>query len=169
MQLLCNVIKNSSIIKEGNKPIVTEFQNISEMQQKELGETNAKTFIDSYENLARTMLEDARKQRDEILSTAYSEAERISKEAYEKAYQEGCEKGHSDAFEKAYEDGYRSNIDRALQEAEIIKSNADNILRTCIEEKERYIREKEMEIKDLIINSVESILKREVKDKDCIK
>lgn len=168
MQLLCNVIKNSSIIKEGNKPIVTEFQNISEIQQKELGEVNAKTFIDSYENLARTMLEDARKQRDGILSTAYSDAERISKEAYEKAYQEGCEKGYSDAFEKSYQDGYRNHMDRAIQEAEIIKNNADNILKTCIEEKERYIREKEMEIKDLIINSVESILKREVKDKDSL-
>lgn len=170
MQSSCNVIKQSSVIKDGNKPIVTEFQKMSEVQQKELGETNAKIFIESYENLARTMVEDARRQREQILSSAYAEAERISKEAYENAYQqgynEGNQNGYNDGFNKAYEEGYKSNLDKALQEAELIKNNADNILKTSIEEKERYIKEKEMEIKDLIINSVESILKKEVKEQD---
>lgn len=166
MQSSCNVIKNSSVIKDGNKPIVTEFQRLSEAQQKELNETNAKIFIDSYENLAKTMIENARKQRDEILSTAYLEAEKISKEAYEKAYQEGSQNGYNDGFSKAYEEGYKNNLDRALQEAEVIKNNADNILKASIEEKERYFKEKENEIKELIINSVEIILKREVRDAD---
>jgi hypothetical protein len=172
MQSSCNVIKNSSVIKDGNRQIVTEFQKINEVQQKELNElnelneTNAKLFIDSYENLAKTMIENAGKQREGILSAAYSEAEKLSKEAYEKAYQEGSQNGYNDGFNKAYEEGYKSNLDKALQEAEIIKNNADNVLKTCIEEKERYFKEKENEIKDLIINSVESILKREVRDAD---
>lgn len=166
MQSLCNVIKKSSVIKDGNKPIVTEFQKTISVEEKELSENNAKMFIDSYENLARTMIESARKQREDILSSAYAEAEKASKEAYERAYQEGSQNGYNDGFNKAYEDGYKSNLDRALQEAEIIKNNADNVLKTCIEEKERYFKEKENEIKDLVINCVESILKREVKDKD---
>lgn len=170
MQSSYRVIKNSSVVKEGNKSIVTSFEGKYEIQQKELGEVNARTFIDSYENLARTMVDDARKQRDSILSQAYAEAERIEKEAYENAYQrgysEGSENGYNDGFNKAYEEGYKTNVHRAMQEEEFIKGNADNILKTCIAEKERYIVEKEKEIKDLIINTVESILKREVKDKD---
>ena len=170
MQSLCNVIKKSSVIKDGNKPIVTEFQKTItiDVEQKELSENNAKMFIDSYENLARTMVESARKEREEILSTAYAEAERVSKEAYERAYQEGSQNGYNDGFNKAYEEGYKNNLDRALQEAEIIKNNADNILKTSIEEKEKYVREKENELKDLIVNCVESILKKEVKDKDSL-
>lgn len=170
MQSLCNVIKSSSVIKEGNKQIITEFAQIRELQQKELqkeqNETNSKLFIDSYENLAKTMIENARRQREEILSAAYSEADRISKEAYEKAYQEGSQNGYNDGFNKAYEEGYKSNLDKALKEGEIIKNNADNVLKSAIDEKERYLKEKENQIKDLIINCVESILKKEVKEKD---
>ncbi|EFG88174.1 hypothetical protein CLCAR_2167 [Clostridium carboxidivorans P7] len=46
----------------------------------------------------------------------------------------------------------------------MIKDNADNILRTCKEEKEIYLKEKEQEIRNLIVNCVEAVLKREVKD-----
>ncbi|KZL94138.1 hypothetical protein [Clostridium magnum] len=167
MQSSYNIIKNSSVVKEGNKQIVTEFEQIKEDKQKELQkEINAKSFIDSYENLAKTMIEDARKQREQILSSAYSEAERLSKEAYERAYQEGNQNGYNDGFNKAYEEGYKINLDKALQEGQIIRNNADSVLRSAVEEKERYLKEKENEIKDLIINCVESILKKEVKEKD---
>ncbi|MCT8976109.1 flagellar assembly protein FliH [Clostridium sp. CX1] len=170
MQSSYRVIKNSSVVKEGKKSIITDFETKTEVQQKELGEVNARTFIDSYENLARTMVEDARKQRDAILSAAYAEAEKIEEEAYasayERGYSEGSEKGYNDGFNKAYQEGYQANIDKAIQEGDSIKFNADNVLRACIAEKEKYITDKEKEIKELIINCVESILKREIKDND---
>jgi len=170
MQSSCNIIKNSSVVKDGNKQIVTEFEHIKETQQKELqkeqNEINAKLFIDSYENLAKTMIEDARRQREEILSAAFQEADRISKEAYEKAYQEGNQNGYNDGFNKAYEEGYKSNLDKALREGEIIRNNADNVLKSAVEQKDTYLKEKENQIKDLIINCVENILKKEVKEKD---
>lgn len=170
MQLSYRVIKNSSIVKEGNKTIITDFKTKFETQtetkQKELGEINAKNFIDSYENLAKTLIEDARRQREAILSAAYAEAEKIEKEAFEKGYREGNEKGYNDGFNKAYQEGYQANVDKAMQEGDIIKKNADNILRTCIAEKEKYIVDKENEIKNLIINCIEDILKREVKEVD---
>lgn len=168
MQSSYRVIKNDSVNKEGTKEIVTEFSNKQEIQQKELGETNARMFIDSYENLARTMIEDARKRRDKILSDAFAEAEKIEEEAYktayEKGYKEAMEKGYDDGFNKAYEEGYQKNLDKAMAEGEAIKINADEILRTALAEKERYLNEKEKEIKELIINSVETILKHEIRD-----
>ncbi|MDW8799661.1 flagellar assembly protein FliH [Clostridium sp. A1-XYC3] len=170
MQSSYRVIKSFSVVEEGKKSIVTDFETKTETKQKELGETNARTFIDSYENLARTMVEDARKQRDSILSTAYAEAERIEEEAYknayEKGYEEGSEKGYNDGFNKAYQDGYQANVDKAMQEGESIKNNADNVLKVCIAEKEKYIVDKEKEIKELIVNCVESILRREIKYKE---
>lgn len=172
MQSSYRIIKSSSVISNKPKEIVTEFEEKQEIErnikQKEESETNAKNFIDSYENLARNMVENARRQSEEILSSAYQEAERLEKEAYEQAYNLGNEKGYSDGFNKAYEDGYKSNLDKALAEAEIIKNNADNILRSCIEEKDRYLQEKEVEIRDLIFNCIETILRREVKDKEAL-
>lgn len=168
MQSSYRVIKSSSIVSYKPKEIVTKFQEEEEVKQKEQNGTNARMFIDSYKNLTKTMVENARKQSDRILSAAYAEAEKIEKEAYDKGYSLGNEAGYNDGFNKAYEDGYKSNLDKALAEAEIIKNNADNILKSCIEEKDRYLKEKEAEIKNLIINCIENILKREVKDKESL-
>lgn len=171
MQSSYRVIKSSSVVSNKPKEIVTEFKEkdeIMEEEQKEQVEENARTFIDSYENLAKNMIENARRQGDEILSSAYKEAERIEKEAYEKAYSLGNVTGYNDGFNKAYEDGYKSNLDKALAEAEVIKNNADNIVRSAVEEKDRYLQEKEIEIRNLILNCMESILKREVRDKDAL-
>ncbi|AKN33951.1 flagellar assembly protein FliH [Clostridium carboxidivorans P7] len=164
MQSSYRIIKNTRVDEDGLKKIITEFETKEEVEQKNLAETNAKTFIDSYENLAKTMLENARKQSDGLLSKAFIEAERLQKEAYEKGYDEGMQKGYDDGFNKSYEDGYKKNLEKAQAEGQLIKDNADNILRTCKEEKEIYLKEKEQEIRNLIVNCVEAVLKREVKD-----
>ncbi|NMM61454.1 flagellar assembly protein FliH [Clostridium sp. P21] len=170
MQSSYRIIKSTSVASDGLKKIVTEFETQESVEQKNLAETNAKTFIDSYESLAKTMVENARVQSDKLISKAFEEAERLQKEAcekgYNKGYNEGLQKGSEDGFNKAYEEGYKENIEKAEKEGQIIKDNADNILRTCKVEKERYLKEKEEEIRELIVNCVESILKREVKDKD---
>jgi flagellar assembly protein FliH len=172
MQSSYKVIKNTSVSQDGLKEIVTDFEKREEiqqkMQQKEWAETNARMFIDSYENLAKAVLENARNQSDDLLSKAFSEAEKLEKEAYEKGYSEGNQRGCDDGFNKAYEEGYKKNLEKALEEGEIIKNNADNILRSAMEEKERYLKEKQEEIKSLIINCVECVLKREVRDKDAL-
>jgi flagellar assembly protein FliH len=164
MQSLYKVIKNNSVVKDGSKEIVTKFNKDREAKQKEISETNAEMFIDSYENLAKTLIENSRKKSDEILSSAYEEADKASKEAFRKGYEEGMEKGYSEGFNKAYKEAYEDNINKALAEAESIKNNADNVLNAAISGKEKYIKDKELEIKALIINCVESILKREVRD-----
>jgi flagellar assembly protein FliH len=166
MQSSYRVIKNSSVVTDKPKEIVTEFDLTRETKRKEQSEDNAKIFIDSYENLAKTMVENTRRQSDEILSGAVAEAEKIEKEAYERGYDLGNQRGYNDGFNKAYEEGYKNNLDKALAEAELIKNNADNILRSSIAEKDRYVKEKEVEIRNLILNCIESILKQEVKNKD---
>lgn len=168
MQSSFKVIKNTSIVEDGLKSIVTEFEPKAVIQQKELAETNAKMFIDNYEELAKTMVENARKQSDKLLSKAFGEAEKLEKDAYEKGYNEGKETGYNDGFNKAYEEGYQKNYDKALAEGEAIKNNADNVLKSALEEKERYLNDKEKEIRNLIVNSIEAILKREVKDQEAL-
>lgn len=170
MQSLYKVIKSSSVVDDKPKEIITNFQH-DEAKNNEKSvqvEDNAKAFIDSYENLAKNMIENARRQSEIILSSAYTEAEKIEEEAYEKAYNLGKEAGYNDGFKTAYEEGYQANVDKALAEAEVIKNNADNILKSSVDEKNRYLKEKEQEIKNLIINCVEAVLKREIKDKEAL-
>ena len=57
-----NVIKSNSVVTNGNVEINTDVINVSSDKKKELGEKNAKNFIESYEVLARTMLENSRRQ-----------------------------------------------------------------------------------------------------------
>ncbi len=176
MQSSYKVIKNTSVTQEGLKEIVTDFEKKEEMQQKmqqkiqqqEWAETNARTFIDSYEDLAKTMLENARKQSEDLLSKAFAEAEKLEKEAYEKGYSEGTQRGYDDGFNKSYEEGYKKNMEKSTREGEAIKNNADNVLKSAMDEKERYLNEKQEEIKSLIINCVECVLKREIKNKDAL-
>ncbi|MFU0823735.1 fliH protein [Clostridium sp.] len=158
------VIKNQSIIEKGKKEINTEY--VIE-KNKELGEKNAKDFIESYEVLARTMLENARRQSDEILASAYSDAQRIGQEAYEKGYSEGEISGREEGIAKA-NTYYEEVKDRTEKECEVLKKNADKILYSAKQEYIRYMKEKQEEIKRLIISITEGILKREIKDKDGI-
>ncbi|WP_123053495.1 flagellar assembly protein FliH [Clostridium sp. JN-1] len=165
MQSSYKIIKNSNVVSDGYKEIVTEFEGKPKLKQIKLSEDNAKLFIDNYENLAKTMVENAREKADKLLSNAYSEAHVIQKKAYEKGYNNGQKKGYDDAYSKAYEEGYKKNVDKALKEAEVIKNNADNVLKSAVEQKDSYLKEKEKIIRNLIVDCIESILKQEVKDK----
>jgi len=86
----------------------------------------------------------------------------MQKEVHETAYREGFEKGLKEGFEKAYEDAYKKNI----EEIQVLKEKADKMLLNCVEESNIYIKNKESDIKALIQNAIESILKTEVKDKE---
>lgn len=167
MQSSYKVIKNYSVNDQGSVQIVTQ---VNSTQNEELKETNAKIFIESYEALARTMLENARLQADSMLRKAYEEARILEEEASEKGYKEGLEKGYSEGYNegynKAYEEGYEKNMQIALAEGEKIKNNADSILNSCKAYHDNYLIEKENEIRNIIFNIVESVLKAEVKDKD---
>ncbi|WP_333887553.1 FliH/SctL family protein [Clostridium sp.] len=167
MQSSYKIIKSDSISGKGAKNIVTVFEkNIVEEENKD------SSMVNSYSKIVKSMIEDAQKKREEILSKAYEEAGKIEEEAYknanEKGYKEGYEKGYDEGFKKAYDEGYTKNVEKAKVEGEEIISKADSILKASVEEKNRYLKEKEEEIKRFILDSVESILKEEIKDEESL-
>ncbi|WP_368487901.1 flagellar assembly protein FliH [Clostridium sp. BJN0013] len=167
MQSSYKIIKGDSISGKGAKNIVTVFEKkIFEEEDKD------NSIINSYSKIVKAMIEDAQRKREQILSKAYEEAGKIEEEAYksanEEGYKEGHEKGYADGFKKAYEEGYTKNIEKARIQGEEIINKADSILEASVEEKNRYLREKEEEIKRFIIDSIESILKQEVKNEDSL-
>ncbi|KYH29742.1 hypothetical protein [Clostridium colicanis] len=161
------VIKNHSVIEKGKKEINTEYVIEKNEEIEELEEKKAKSFMESYEALARAILENARRQRDEILVSAHSDAQRIEQEAYEKGYSEGEMSGREEGIAKA-NTYYEEVKDRTEKECEVLKKNAEKILYSAKQEYIKYMKEKQEDIKSLIISITESILKREIKDKDGI-
>lgn len=167
MQSSYKIIKGDSINGKGAKNIVTVFEkNIVQEENKD------SVMVNSYSKIVKSMIEDAQKKREEILSKAYEEASKIEEEAYknanEKGYREGYEKGYDDGFKKAYDEGYTKNLEKAKAEGEDIISKADSILKASVEEKNRYLKEKEEEIKRFILGSIESVLKQEIKDEESL-
>lgn len=163
MQSSYKIIKGDSISGKGAKNIVTVFEkNIVQEENKD------STMANSYSKIVKSMIEDAQKKREEILSKAYEEASKIEEQAYknanEKGYIEGYEKGYDEGSKKAYNEGYTKNVEKAKAEGEDIISKADSILKASVKEKNRYLQEKEEEIKRFILDSIESVLKQEIKD-----
>ncbi|MCD3350254.1 fliH protein [Clostridium botulinum D/C] len=174
MPSLCNVIKNKSIVSNGLKEITTEYhiediedQKTEEEEKKELGEKNAKDFIENYEVLARTMLENARKQSDAIVASAYDEIQKMQEEAYNKGYEEGKLDGYSDGKKQA--DEYYNEIkNKANEEIETLNKNAEELLFSAKTEYVKYFKDKQQEIKELIVSITKSVLKLEIKNSDSI-
>ncbi|MCY6483682.1 fliH protein [Clostridium aestuarii] len=162
------VIKNRSVVETGEKKIDTDY---GIQKKKELSEKNAKDFIENYEVLAKTMLENARKQSDNLLAKAYQEARIIEEEAYKKAYEKGEKEGYQNGYEKgaAEADVYCTMVkSRAENEVRTLNNNAEALLHEAKKEYVKYLDEKKEEIKSLILTIIENVFKREIKDENAV-
>lgn len=168
MQSSYRVIKNNHVQSLGNKEISTEFIKV---QEKEEIEENLKNNFESYETLVSTMLENARRKSDKILSSAYQEAQLVESDSRLKAeqlMQEAYSKGYEDGKAKGYEDAYNDSYPKVQEECEIIKKQADDILFEARQAYELYLEQKKYEVKDFILDTVETILKQQVKNEDSL-
>ncbi|OFI06806.1 flagellar assembly protein H [Clostridium acetireducens DSM 10703] len=172
MQSSYNIIKFSKVSKQGEEKIETKYsckKNTEEKENKKvICEEKPPNYVENYKNVAKVILEDARNKKEDIINKAYEESEEIFKQAYEKAYKEGQQEG----YEKAYEEAYVKNLEKANIEIEEmknqIKEKEENIIKSAKEYYKSYLEEKELEIKNLVINISESILKREVNYKESL-
>ncbi|MBC8062232.1 MAG: hypothetical protein H7Y18_16410 [Clostridiaceae bacterium] len=167
MQSLFKVIKNNSINENGMRAIETNYK---EEKSEYLSSVNS-AVTSRYEDIASSILQNARKQSEELLSNTYLRAEKIEQEAYKKAYEAGEKQAYYDSYNRAYEE----NVIKAQQEAQIIINNAqeterfaNSILLNANKEYENYVKEKKTEVKDLILEIVKGILQKEVKAEDSI-
>ena len=174
MQSSFKIIKNNSINDNGSKTIETNFEE-EKLENMEFDISVKPSIITNYENLASSILENARRQSEEILSNSYIRAQQIEKDAYEKSYEKGYETGEKQAYSDTYDKAYEEHVVKAQQEATVILNNAeetakfaDNILLNSKHEYEAYLEEKKIDIKELILEILKNILQREVKAEDAI-
>jgi flagellar assembly protein FliH len=164
MQSSYNVIKNRSVKNTGLREIVTSSE--AAVINPEV-EDNIKNHIESYESLAKSILENARNKSEQIVIKAYEDARAIEEEALLKA-----EQLKNEAYETSYQEGYHKAYHETMQhtkiESEAIIASAMELLNNAKAEYEEYLQIKTQEINDLIITIAKTVLKKEVQDKSSI-
>ena len=160
MQSSINVIKNSRIIKQGNREINTQLSVDARDSHLPGDKGSLDVNMESYENIANSMLESARRQSEKIISNAYIDAANAKTEAFK----EGLDNGNKEGYEAAYKDA----LSGAMEAADAVRVDADFILTSAKHEYSKYLIKKEKHIKALIINIAGNILKKEVKEMDAL-
>lgn len=159
MQSSINVIKNSRVIKQGDKEITTSSKDAtSEIMLEKRGAK--RDGMESYENIASNIIDNARRESEKIISKAFIESE----QAKAQAFKDGLEKGYSEGYEK----GYNGAMETAREDAEKLRIMADDVLASAKGEYNQYLSDKEQHIKALVVSIAENILKREVENTDAL-
>ena len=160
MQSSFRVIKNSRIIEQGNREINTQLR---EVVCGELMGENYETkgdSMESYESMAASIVENARRESDKIMANAFVAAAELKT----KAFEEGQEQGHKEG----YENGYNEVMGKAMDDAEAVRVMADDLLISAKGQYNKYLGDKEQQIKALVVTIAENILKREIVEKDAL-
>ncbi len=164
MRLFSNVIKEQDVAKQGQVEINTEYR-LSRVTQYENNREDTivsqeKTILESYECIGQAIIDNARRQSEELLKKAYEEAEKTAEELKTSAAEAGYNDGYSKGYSKALEEG--------KLEAQKIVEESCITLKKAKEAYEQYLVEKEQSIRKTIYYIVEQILKREVAAEDGI-
>lgn len=165
MQSSYRVIKSSRVVENGNALINTKYS-LKELSQMN---NNAKIISSPYDdnqNERKKIINEAINEADLIKTKAENEAQILKKDAYDKGFSEGKNVGFSEGKNEGYNEGYNLAMKNANDKANEIINNANSILIQAKEEYNRYVDEKDSEIKNLIMEISHNILKRELSDKD---
>lgn len=163
MQSSFKIIKSDRVTSSGNKEISTYFDNYikNTIETDEFGEESQIQVEEQIEDLlqraqakADSIIENALSRSAETILKANSDALETEKNAYEKGYSEGSERGYQEAFENTTAKGQL--------EAQRLIQNANEILLRAKDEYEAYLNEKKDELIRLSVQMAETILKREL-------
>lgn len=165
MQLSYRVIKNVSAVNGDSKSIVTEYlpKTVEKMHtdvddEQAIAEDNINSMMESYENIAQGILNNARAKADKLLAQTLTDVQIMKEDAYREGYDSGYEEGSKNG----YKDAYDEEIVKARLEAEQIVDSANNTLMAAKEEYERYMEENKDNILNLAFSIAQRILKREI-------
>lgn len=163
------VIKSINVCENGSKEIDTDFYiEPAPIEEKiiDIDDTNPINMEEylKMKKRAEEMVENAHKEAEEIISKAKEQVEQIIYEAKESGFNKGYEEGQG----IGYKEGYQKAYDEGLKKGEEIIQNANFILYQAKEEYDKFLKSKEMRLREIVVNAVESMLKRELKSKDAL-
>lgn len=159
MQSSFKIIKKNNVDAIGEEKIIFDFK----QNNKNGSKISPKIDKSSIENIANAIIKEAKKKSSKILSESYEKAHLIQEEALRKGYDEGYKQG----YKKGYDEAYKKAIEESKSEAEKIIENAENILMNAKNEHEEYVCKSRESIKNLILNIVKKVLRKEIENSNC--
>lgn len=173
MQLSSNIIKEKSF--DNKKAIVTNYIVTKENKAEAINEITSRDYMESYEEIARSMLQDARAKREKLLSETYKECFSLQEEAAKKGYKAGYDEGYKKAYDeeitKAKEEADRiinEAQEKALEHSQTLIKNANDVVKQANEYYYNYLEEKQKEIKDTILNFASEVLQNKIEESNCL-
>ncbi|WP_099187225.1 FliH/SctL family protein [Tepidibacter mesophilus] len=109
--------------------------------------------------------EDAMKEKNSIIETAHKEYENIINSANEKAELE-LDKYKQEGYQKGYEEGFKDGQEKSIDKYKLEIDKAISIKNDVIRWKKDQIDEIEKDIINLVINSVDKIIKIKLDEDD---
>lgn len=163
MQSSYSLVKKNYVLDGTKKTITTDYKIEDIMMNSDSDnvtqlEIERRNYISSYESIAKSIVEDAKRESENLRLAALDKVQEIEKEAYEKGYMQGKSNGYEDGKNEAI----ASILPAAKKEASDLRDEAINILMKAKEDYNDYMKEKSEEIIKLSFNIAEKILKHEV-------
>jgi len=169
---LSRIIKHNQVNISEEKIVGRESRNIivdNSSQEKKLKVENEINYLILKKNdilkEMEVMKQDGIKQKNNIIETAHKEYENIINSANEKAKLE-LDKYKKEGYQKGYEEGLEDGRQKSIDEYKSEIDEAINIKNSVIEWKKNQIDKLEKDIIDLVINSVDKIIKVKLEEND---
>ncbi len=151
MPLSCSVLKG---LENNDKSTVLPIRHSFKIEDCE--DENVSHNINP-EEVAAQIINDAKKQAEEILAKALLEAEQLQQKTKSDAQEEAA-KIAEDAYHEAYEKGRKEALDSAAQEADTIRHQARGVLQQTEEIRIKTLESMEPQIIQLAAEIAEKIL-----------
>lgn len=163
MQSSFNIIKEHRAFDGEKKKISTSYQKGISKDDKgniysEKGVTleEAKSYLDGYEQMASTILQDANTRSKRLLEESVIKAQLTEKEAYDLGYEQGLKNG--------FEDGRKEALEKAKEETDKMIDEATNVLLKAEKDYNDYLESKKTDILNLVLEISSKVLYREVSE-----
>ncbi len=161
MQSSYRVIKSRNTLDSGSKDInVQPVKIVNEIVTPQ--NEDRREEIEAIEKIAASIIENAKHESKELMNNTISKCKELEYEAKENGFKQGHEEGYNIGYDEGYEKGYGEGVTKG----EEIINNANSILYQSKIKYDEFLSEKELNIRNIIIDAVETMLKREVKDMD---
>ncbi|GAA0782577.1 FliH/SctL family protein [Hathewaya limosa] len=162
MQSSYSIIKSPNVDFKGDTLIDTEYEIPEEEEKAEEKKFQVKLpdFKKSYEKIGANILESARSQARDIIDDAKNKGTKLQKEAYDFGYDEGHKKG--------YDEGIKKALDEMEEKKQELMEESEKIIYACKEQYQNYLKEKEKDIINMILEISYKYLRKEIENEDVI-
>ncbi|PCJ63434.1 MAG: hypothetical protein COA79_01085 [Planctomycetota bacterium] len=108
---------------------------------------------------AQAILDAAKKQAEEMLSSTRAEIEKEKQEKSKEGYEEGYKKGFDEGIEKGHKEGEEKKVNEIQKDASFLIKNLENISKEFTDVKVELLQKAEADLIKLAIAIAEKIIK----------